>query len=377
MSFRLYIARLKCIVRNKQVMFWSYAFPLILATCYYFAFGNLYSVDSFDTISIAYDNQGVAAGDFDSALKEAKISDKTVMFDITYCSTEEAKTLLDKGDIVGYIVGSEDPKLFVKGNGLNETITKSFLDTYRQMQSAAHSILQVNPNAINEGLIDDMMQHVNFIEKLKNQKVPDSFLIYFYALLAFTCVQAAGCGLDEVVNIQADQSSCGARVNASAVRKMKLFLCNMLAAFTNHIASIIVLLLYMLCIMKVNFGNSLMLLFGVCFLGSLAGLALGATVGIWVKKKAETKEAILTAAILGGGFLSGMMVSDIKYMVADKIPFLGYINPVNLISDAMYSLYYYDTYDRYLLDVALLCSITVILGIASYVGIRRKTYASI
>jgi ABC-2 type transport system permease protein len=81
--------------------------------------------------------------------------------------------------------------------------------------------------------------------------------------------------------------------------------------------------------------------------------------------------------VLGGGFLSGMMFADMKYIVASKLPLLGYINPVNLVTDAMYSLYYYDTYERLYLNIAILCLITVLLGVASYIGIRRKDYASI
>jgi ABC-2 type transport system permease protein len=104
---------------------------------------------------------------------------------------------------------------------------------------------------------------------------------------------------------------------------------------------------------------------------------MGATVGVWVKKKAEVKEAILTVVVLGGGFLSGMMLSDIKYYIADKFPLLGYINPVNLVTDAMYSLYYFDTYERFYLNAAVLCVITVVLCVLSYIGIRRKDYASI
>ena len=377
MSFQLYIARLKCIIRNKQVLFWNYIFPILLATCYYFAFSNLYSAESFETIKVAYDNEGAKTDEFGTVISQAKLSDDTRMFDITYCDKAEAKTLLEKGKIEAYIVGSVTPQLFVKENGMNETIVKAFMDSYLQMQATVHSILQKNPNAVNEGLIDDVMQYDNYVGAEKNQKNPDSLLIYFYSLLAFACVYAASSGLDEVINIQADQSACGARVNVSPVQKMRLFLCNLLASFTSHIFSIMILFAYLYFILKINFGNSLFYLFLICFLGSLAGLAMGATVGVWVKKKAEVKEAILTLLVLGGSFLAGMMVSNMKYMIEEKFPLLGYINPVNLVSDAMYSLYYFDTYDRFYRNAAVLCVITIILVIASYVGIRRKTYASI
>ncbi|MDD3172955.1 MAG: ABC transporter permease [Herbinix sp.] len=377
MSFQLYCTRLKCLFRNRENMFWCYMFPILLATCFFFAFNNLYKVEDFETIQIAYDNEGQEADAFKELLSTAKMSDDKLMFDITYCDKTKAKQLLENGNIEAYIVGSENPMLYVKENGLNETIIKSFLDNYKQMSGTVETILKENPNAIKEGLLDDVMQYKEFIDEVKSDKNPDSLLIYFYSLMAYTCIFAANWGLDEVANIQANLSGRGARMSVSSINKMKLFVCNLLAAFTAQLGSMILLFLYMFYIIKVDFGENLGYLLIICLIGSFTGLALGGTVGVWVKKKAEVKEAILTLIVLGGGFLSGMMIADMKVIIAEKFPLLGYINPVNLVADAMYSLYYFDTYDRFYLDVVILGIITVVLCIASYVGIRRKNYASI
>ncbi|MDF2941647.1 MAG: transporter permease [Herbinix sp.] len=377
MSFQLYKTRLKCLFRNKEGMFWSYLFPILLASCFFFAFNNMWKIDSFKTISIAYDSENAKEDTFKEVLSGAKVSDDTPMFKITYCDTTEARELLANDEVEAYIVGSTDPVLYLKKNGLNQTIIKSFLDSYRQMSFTVATILQENPNAIQEGLIDDVMHFDSYVKEVQNSKSPDSLLIYFYSLLAFSCIFAANWGLEEVINIQADLSARGARISVSPIHKMKLFICNIAAAFTAHMGSILLLFLAMYYIFKIDFGDNLFLLFIICLIGSLAGLALGGTVGIWVRKKAEVKEAILTFIVLGGGFLSGMMVADMKYIIASKAPILGYINPVNLVTDAMYSLYYYDTNDRLYLNLSILCIITVMLCVASYVGIRRKSYASL
>ena len=78
-----------------------------------------------------------------------------------------------------------------------------------------------------------------------------------------------------------------------------------------------------------------------------------------------------------GAFLSGMMFVDMKYLVAKKVPILQYINPVNLVSDSFYSLYYYDDFNRFNLNITILLIMTVILCVVSYLGLRRRTYASI
>lgn len=374
--FQLYSTRLKCLFRNKESMFWCYLFPILLASCYFFAFNNLWKVEDFSTMKIAYVSDNVKEDTFKKVLTSQKLND-TDMFKVTECDATKAKKLLQDGDVQAYIKGSEDPVLYIKENGINQTIIKSFLDNYRQRSIAIANILKENPNAINEGLMNDIMHYDEFVKEAKNGKKPQSLLVYFYALLAFTCIYAANWGLDEVINIQADLSIRGARVNVSPINKMKLFFCNLLAAFTAHMGSITALFLYMFFVIKIDFGENLLYLFLVCFVGSLAGLALGGTVGVWVKKKAEVKEAVLMVIVMGGAFLSGMMVADMKYMVAEKFPLLTYINPVNLVADAMYSLYYYDTYNRFYQDLTILSIITVVLGVASYIGIRRKNYASI
>ena len=377
MGIQLYFTRLKCLFRNKESMFWSYLFPIILATCFFFAFNNLWKIEDFETIPIAYDKGGAMDDQLAKVLVEAENTNQVKLFDLTYCTEEQAEKLLEDGTIDAYIVGSEDPVLYVKDNGLNETIIKAFLDLYRQKSQVIQTILQKNPNAMQQGLLEDIMKEAGFLEEIKSDKKPAEILVYFYALLAYTCIFASNWGLDEVVNIQADLSGRGARVSVSPTRKLKLFLCNMLAAFTVHMGSIILLFVYMYYFMKIDFGNNLFYLLILCFIGSLAGLGLGAAVGVWVRKKAEVKEAILLAVTLGGAFLSGMMIPAIKYMVAENVPILGYINPVNVITDGMYSLYFYDTYDRYYMNLAILIGITIAFVILAFLGIRRKSYASI
>ena len=334
-------------------------------------------MEYFETLPIAYVSAGEEDPTFTQVLEEATATEGVKMFKVVYSEEAKARQMLDEGEIEAYIVGSINPELYVKASGLNETIIKSFLDTYRQMSTTVTAILKKNPNAINEGLLEDIMRHNTYLETLKNDKKPAELLVYFYSLLAFTCIFAGNWGLDEVVNIQANLSGRGARVSITPIPKMKLFLCNILAAFTAHMGSLILVFLYMYYVIKIDFGNNLMYLFAVCMVGSFAGLGLGAFIGVWVKKKAEIKEAIFSVVTLGGAFLSGMMMPDIKYMVATKFPALSYINPVNLLTDAMYSLYYYDTYDRFYINILLLGVIAVIFGILAIAGIRRKNYASI
>ena len=72
-----------------------------------------------------------------------------------------------------------------------------------------------------------------------------------------------------------------------------------------------------------------------------------------------------------------MMFLDMKYIVAQRLPILSYLNPVNLLTDAFYSLYYYDTLTRYLLNIGILGIFIVIFCAGTYFIIRRRQYASL
>ncbi len=375
--FYLYISRLKCLFRNKGNMFWCYLFPIVLATCFFFAFNNLWGIDSFETISIAYDNEGAIVDPLKEAMEQAEMAEGVPIFDITYTDQNIASELLEKEEIEAYIVGSTDPELFIKQNGMNETIIKSFLDNYHRVTKTIESILSSNPDALEEGLLEDVLRQNTFVYEKEDSKKTDQLLIYFFSLLAFACLFGSNWGFEEAINIQADQSLKGARLNVSPINKMKLFYCNMMAAFTVHCGSILLLFLYLIYVIKIDFGINFVYIISTCLAGSLNGLALGATIAVWVKNKREIKEGILTSVVLGGAFLSGMMFPNMKYIIATRVPFLAYINPVNLVTDALYSLNYYDTYDRFYLDFTMLCVMTIVFGVLSYIGIRRKNYASI
>lgn len=377
MNFSLYITRLKCITRKKENIFWSYAFPIILASCFFFAFSNLWDESSFETIEIGYVSDGTTDNSLLLAMEEAKMSEGVPLFAVTEYDQAEAVEKLEDREIEAYIVGGQEPVLYVKENGINETIIKSFLDSYRQMVASVEDIILKNPDALNQGLLQDIMNFNTYVYEEPKGNKPNYILIYFYALLAYTCIFGGAWGLDEVINIQADMSLRGARVNISPVHKMRLLLCNMLAAFTAHSGSILLLFVYMKYILGIDFGDDLWAILLTCIIGAFTGLTQGVFIGVALKHKPSVKEAVLITVTMLQAFLAGFMIADIKYIIAEKIPFLSYINPVNLVSDALYSLYYYDSYDRYIFDIIVLLVIAVVLSAVSYLRLRRKTYASI
>lgn len=377
MNISLYLMRVKCLLRNKETLFWNLIFPIALASLFYFAFNNLWTFNSYETMKIAYVSEDAPESSLLEALNQAKINDDTMMFEVASTDKEEATRLLKADKIEAYIVYDSTPHLFIEEAGINETILKSFLDSWQRMELTVQIIMKENPQAIEQGLIKDIMQQEEFIQPRQNGKKMNPTLTLFYSLLAFTCILAGNQGLGEVINIQADQSTRGARVNVSPVHKMRLFLCNMAAAFTVHIINLLMLFFYMYAVLKIEFGDNMIYIILLCLVGSLAGIFLGAFIGVCVRGKTTVKEATLIISNLVGAFLAGMMAPGIRGFVSAKVPIAAYLNPVSLISDGLHSLYYYDTYDRYYLNLAILGLMVILMIVISFMGLRRKNYESI
>ena len=63
---RICIAELKRLVRSKKYMFWTFAFPIMLGTLFYFAFSTIYSSQKSETIPVVIEVT-------DNAINEYKI----------------------------------------------------------------------------------------------------------------------------------------------------------------------------------------------------------------------------------------------------------------------------------------------------------------
>ena len=66
-----------------------------------------------------------------------------------------------------------------------------------------------------------------------------------------------------------------------------------------------------------------------------------------------------------------------KYIIDKNIPIINMINPVNMITDGLYSLYYYNTLNRYLFNVVSLLIFSLVMIIISLKGLKRQKYDSI
>ena len=382
----------KSLFRDRMLIFWTFAFPLILGTFFNLAFSNIESSESLDTINIAIaEKENSQAGDtlteILTSMKDG-IGEKT-LFNVQNTDEAEAAGLLENKDICGYIVLSDDaPKLVISSNGINETILKFAVDEILQSEDMIKNVFsdivqELPPERIAEeaGIISDKISEyigssADSIKNISGDNLSYT-MIEYYTLIAMTCLYGGILGMTAVNRNLANMSPRGKRVSVCPVSKWRLILGNVLAGYTVQLIGIAILYLYSVFVIKVDFGSDLPLIVALTMLGCLAGLTMGIAVSVLIKSGENTKTGIIIAVTMFGCFLSGMMGITMKYIVDSNLPLLSRINPANMITDGLYALYYYNTPERYILNIVSLAVFSALMIILSAAGLRRQKYDSI
>lgn len=377
----LYANRVKCLLRDKALVFWTLLFPLILATLFHFAFSNIFSGHNFKAIPVAiidsadYQNSESFKETIESIADEEEPVFKVMMT----TDNEKALEWLSDGTVSGIITMSgEKPELTVTESGINQTIIKNVLDQYTRIYHTVSDVAQTNPQAFADGFMDEISSTKDYTTAgTLTDKSLNTLLISYYALLAMACFYGAFLGLQDMVDIQADLSDKAARIAMAPTHKLKLLGINFCATLTIHFIEILILIAYMVFILDIEMGNHIPEILLISLVGSVCGITFGTMIGVLVKGSEGLKTGILVAVTMLMSFLAGMMSPDIKYSIRLNAPWLEMINPVGQVTDAFYSIYYYDGGPKFYTCIAVLCVFALIFSSITYFFTRRQQYASL
>lgn len=384
---------LKVLLKNKMLLFWTFIFPLVLGAFFKMAFSDIEKNEKLDIIDIAIvddeDFQNNRA--FVEAFKE--LGDKNSskhMFNVKYVSKNKADFLLEKDEISGYLdFNADEVMVAVNSSGIDETILRYVVDEISSEKEMIERLIEINVNnsdvlVTNEidykKIYDEAVELVNSnTAKINNvsRKNLSYTMIEYYTLLAMSCLYGGILSMFVINSKLADMSDVGKRVTVSPISKLSMILGSLLASYIVQVFGVILLFLFTIFVLNVSYGDNLLYVLVLSFVGSFAGLSLGIGVATLVKANDNTKTGILIAIVMAGCFLSGMMGITMKYLVDTHVPFINKINPVAMITDGFYSLYYYDTKSRFLLDVTSLIVFSCFMLLLSVNGLRRQKYDSI
>lgn len=366
----------KTLIRNKMVIFWTLVFPLALATFFNLAFANLTASEEFETVNVAL-VQEQDNSHFKETLESLQDSDdKLINLQVT--SLDKAKQLLKDEKNSGYYLVNEDIKLIVNNTGIGETILESIVNEYNSTMSTIENIATLNPQVLQSNILEATNLSKNNFETQDIGGNVDLTVVYFYTLIGMNCLNASFCGLRTTSQIEANLSRQGTRIGVSPISKLITVLSGILSAFIIQFIIMMVLMAYLVFGLGIDFGSQTGYILLLIAIGCFTGVGLGNFAGNVLKfKKEDTKISFLSSFSLVLSFFSGMMIIDIKYWMQSNLPILTYINPVSLITDGLYALYYYDNLNRYTTNMICLFVIGILLILGSLFITRRKQYDSI
>lgn len=388
---------LKTLFKNKMLIFWTFAFPIILGTFFNMAFSNIEKSEKLDIIDIAiveneeFKNNEIFKESF-KVLSDENNEDR--LFNTKYVTEESAKELLANDEITGYLLLTDTTKVVVNTSGISETILKYVAEEISQSEEIIGTVAEkriaemlvtnpteaVNLNSMYEKIYTEVAKiteedNVN-IKNISSNNLSYT-MIEFYTLIAMACLYGGIIGMVAINQNLANMSNNGKRVAVSPTSKGKLIFSSVLASYITQLIGISLLFVYTIFVLKVDYGNNLPLIILLALVGCLAGLSLGIAIATVIKANENLKTGIVISITMLGCFLSGMMGITMKYIIDKNVPIINKINPASMITDGFYSLYYYDTLDRFYFNVAsLLIFALVMIGLSMF-SLRRQKYDSI
>ena len=344
---------------------WSLAFPLILSTMFVFMFANLDEAGQFEPIptAVVADENYDAAPGFSEMIDTLAEPGADQMLDVARVATEqEARDLMSGNDAAGagyfnisgdgaagYFTVDADgmPTVHVKAgvtpdslDSAYQSILKTIGDGYVRNAALIEDVAAENPAALADmAAVEKLLDAGDLTEKIDvTQNPPKESVRYFFALLGMAALFGGQIGMIAICRTQPNLSALGARRAVGALSRAKTLTATLAASWVLTFACIAIAYLYIRFVAGVDFGGR----DAIC----IAGLYGSPTM-----KLADTVNAAVPAAQL--------------------------VNPAVQISQAFYSIMYYDTYQRTIEHILILLAMAAVLFAASALFIRRQRYASL
>ena len=378
---------LRILLRNKALIFWTFAFPIILGLFFNL---NIEKNEQLQVIDLAiinsndYNNNKIVKESLTELTKG-----KNKLFNIKLTDEKTSKKLLNNNEIIGYLTFKEDQvNITVKNSGVEETVLKQVLEQIQSNSKIVNKTIEkeiskpvaankeINYEQIYQNALSLLNENDIKINNISNKNLSYT-MIEYYTLIAMACLYGAMLSMF-IINYQLpNMNSTGKRISASPINKSKQLISSLLSAYIVQLIGLLLLFLFTIFILKVDYGKNLLYVIITSLCGALSGLSFGVATSTLFKTNENAKIGIIIAITMLFCFLSGMMGITMKYIIDKNIPLLNMINPANMITDALYSLYYYSTFDRFYRDIFSLLIFSCIMILIPIKGLRRQKYDNI
>ena len=268
-----FIYSLKTLFKNKMLIFWTFAFPIILGTFFYMAFSNIQEGQKLNIINIAIvENEELKSSEyykkaFDN-LSDEKNEDR--LFNVRYVTEEEAKEKLQNDEIAGYMkLEDGKPKLTFVSNGIDQTVFKYITEQITQTGDIITSLTEekikeeiqkgnynFDSNEIVEKIYNESTKEDSKLDNITNGNL-EFMMIEFYTLIAMTCLYGGMLGIFAINQNLANMSNKGKRIEVANKKKGIVVLSSLLASYVAQAIGLAILFAYTILVLKINYGNDL------------------------------------------------------------------------------------------------------------------------
>ena len=376
MFVRLFIYRLRVLLRNRSLLFWTFAFPVVLGLLFNLAFGNLDDIMALETSKVGIvSTDETKAEQFKSVLKEIKDDDDEVVFKSKELSKKEAQAQLSVDEIAGYFeIDAETIELFVSKSGTQQTVLKELLNQYLQNTDKIETLMATG--TVQPQMLNQVLEQKSYVKDGNGTGNFNLKSFYFFTLVGMTVMYGFMWGLRNANDQQANQSPEGMRLCLIPRNKLLVSFANMLASFVLFFVQTTLILMFYRFVYQVEFGDHWNYILLVCALGAFTAISFGTLIGNALSKLAfQQKISIGISISMIMSFLAGMMGSQsIKYWIDVHAPLLGRINIVNLISESLYQLFYYQSLDPFYTNLLWLAGFGILFILLNYSFERKVQY---
>lgn len=416
-TFKTTVRRL---LLTPSAVVWTLIFPIILATVFNFMFEPMRAKTSIEAIDVAVvADDSWNASPFSTVVETLAEADEPLIALHAVTSEQEARDLLEQGAVEGaYLVEAIDhgektalekgddadastasaakdeatlaPHVILAPTGsgsadaishdVNRSIIESIVTNYLQSEALIQQATANNPAALAdaEAVERALSLDVPVREVSLTHAQPDAMMIYYYALLGMASMFAAQLAEEHVWRLQPMASAEGARRAISGTSRMRLLIPTVGACWAVSSAFLAIAFGYICLTAHIDFGGREALCLAGITAASLLSCGIGAVVGALPGRlEKDSRSGLLTAATCLLSLFAGLYgapAMEIADAVVRAFPAAAWLNPVCLIRDMFYSVYYYDTLVPFTLRLLACCGIAVALLSGATWLLRRSSH---
>ncbi len=287
----------------------------------------------------------------------------------------DTSTLVDT--MMSSYISETNVSLKIKKNGSEQSTLKSYVDMFINMKKMAKDIWASNSGGEKSEALDnieDVMNGASIKTTPLTEGNKDPLAMYMYNLIAMVSIFGSLAAMHIAIGNQANLSSIGMRRSCAGTPKWKVVLPELVGTYITHSCCVLLSVTFLKFVLQIDFGDKLPLVYltGVC--GAVMGVSLVFFVGAIGRLSESAKTGLMMAVNMSLCFMSGLMIDSIRAIFSVQIPIVNALNPVAVVTDAMYYLNMDADLSRFYVKLLTMGGFTVVFIVLGILMTRRKKY---